>query len=75
MADKKESVILEIILATLKLLTSNESKQVRRNIRRALKNYKKIRKLMKEDGISIEERAQLDSLIDALVEAQEKHLK
>jgi len=75
MADKKESVILEIILATLKLLASNESKQVRRNIRRALKNYKKIRKLMKEDGISIEERAQLDSLIDALVEAQEKHLK
>lgn len=67
--------ILEIIAQTLKLINPSESSHTRRNIRMGFKNYKKIRKIMKKDGISEEEREALDDLLDLLVKAQIELLK
>lgn len=67
--------ILNLVASTLKLLAPTESGQTRKNIRMGYKNYKKIRKIMKKDGITPDEQIALDGMIDLLVKAQNKLLK
>lgn len=66
------NTILSIIASTLKILTPSEKTQTRRGLRAAHKNYKKIKKIMKKDGYTEKEKAQLESMIDLLVDAQSK---
>lgn len=67
--------IISLITATLTLLKPTQSGQNRKNIRMGYKNYKRIKRIMKKDGITADERSKLDGMLDLLVEAQEKLLK
>lgn len=70
MSDLK--TIIGIITATMPLLKINKSKQTRKNLRMAHRNYKDIRRIMKKDGISEKEKEQLEGMLDLLVSAQNK---
>jgi hypothetical protein len=68
------NTILALIAASLTLIKPNKDAQTRRNIKRAFKNYRKIKKLMKRnDGvIDKQEREALDKLMHKLIIAQDK---
>ena len=52
MADKsKGSLMLELSLALVTMLTSSNKKQARRNVNRSFRVHKKLKKLMESDGV------------------------
>lgn len=67
--------IISLITATLTLLKPTASGQNRKNIRMGYKNYKRIKRIMKKNGITLKEQEQLDGMLDLLVKAQSKLLK
>lgn len=78
--EKKESstgkTMLNILLATIRLLNGSQGGSKRKDIRQAFKSYRKVRRMMKKnDGeISKEEQAKLDELMNQIMEAQDKLL-
>lgn len=77
--DKKSnvSVMFEIALASIKLFTTNDKKirlKIRRQkakmIRRSMRDYKKLFKLMKKDGFTYEENLMLKEVLVAIAKAE-----
>lgn len=85
MADDKKSnvsIMFELALASIKLFTTNDKKisvKIRRQkskmISRAMRDYKKLFKLMKKDGFTIEETKMLDEVLAAIAQAEINLLK
>jgi hypothetical protein len=64
----KGETIIGLIALALPLLKVNPDLQTRKNLRQYRKHYKRIRKIIKKDGITPEEQEKLDELIDVYID-------